>query len=468
MHPFFSIGLFICCVFLILFIIHSAIDDFSSSNKNSVKISENRLKKNPNLAKYDKTDGTYDEVAKKILKKINKKKHNKKNSSDFYLGAKIRSDNVLDRNFNRNNINVARDIVMNIGGAVNALENEFNGGRQIMDHNVVLPDAANIIDNIHHAFVFADATDMRNAGGIGAPYINLNQFREEDQLIRDIMNVRNMIDNTPVVKQDREQKLANAIKTANNKQDVVGNFTKSLINHRSDSQNTHDASVSMAVANTYRVLGEDMKGVPISKNPISDIRKYINNIPEKDLSIHGRKNALRTLNEIANIEGYSAGIGAKEKDILARVWNRSNHPNNKDNSDNMRLSLVMGLADAATTTGTVCTNGRVNRMLESVTLLDFNKNAGNANTINEIKNNIYTDTHKMISGLAAELTKSDNNELRAVGESYTNPKIQTTENGEKTFKIMVEKNVDEIIAQYKDVLPEREIKKIKEDCMAAV
>lgn len=136
------------------------------------------------------------------------------------------------------------------------------------------------------------------------------------------------------------------------------NDTVPAVEVQSDSHNVHDSGVTNSLQVTYRKLKEaGAPTMPLSQC-LKDIREYSKDSP-------------RAVQALDAIERSSTGVaclnGEREVDVLHTVWSRicSQH------DSAVKDMLVSQLADSVDERGyTVCTNGRVSRVIDSLNVVD--------------------------------------------------------------------------------------------------
>src|SRR5690606_5451139 len=122
-------------------------------------------------------------------------------------------------------------------------------------------------------------------------------------------------------------------------------------------------------------------------------KQYINTL---DVSKGKKENALRALNNIAQYNRHVSVLDSNEKEVLARVWGRTNASGNENNSKLMKEAVVNALSECVEHNNVVCANGVVSRLLESPVTLDKDKTVGNINTLENVKNMIFDKAHILI------------------------------------------------------------------------
>ena len=181
-------------------------------------------------------------------------------------------------------------------------------------------------------------------------------------------------------------------------------YFNDLEDHSNDPQNAHDHQVIISLKEKYQRLTELHKDGPeideLKKAGLSDMEireaKIMDSINEiyqyalKKLNNDDKKKIEEVLTEIS--KGYTItsldNNGVKESWILTLIWERINHPENEKNRENMKEALLYQLIDCIQTTQemfgdiiqiitplgdaphVVCINGRIARLISSLSLLD--------------------------------------------------------------------------------------------------
>lgn len=127
-------------------------------------------------------------------------------------------------------------------------------------------------------------------------------------------------------------------------------------NVQDDPQNVHDPSV-------IKQLRDELYGINITNSSsadiAADITNNVNRLKESgEISAARANDALRVANTMLSSTGTCSSYdGRRESDILRNVWADIN-----DSPDKIH-NLILGLADSATESGTVCMNGRIARVI---------------------------------------------------------------------------------------------------------
>lgn len=174
---------------------------------------------------------------------------------------------------------------------------------------------------------------------------------------------------------------------------------------RNDPQNVHESQVNNDLARIYHQIQQRNETENILFDEMNDpqalkeIRNYMNNRKWSDEK--QRQRALQTLDKIE--EGnWVTNLNARESEVLSEVWHRMNSPQNEDNRDNLRDSLMNSLSDCVEPGYNgqeyqVCASGRMGRVLSSLTLLDADTNIGEPiKTAEILRNEIFSKSYQII------------------------------------------------------------------------
>lgn len=233
---------------------------------------------------------------------------------------------------------------------------------------------------------------------------------------------------------------------------------------KSDSQNVHDSSVNKHLRDTFTRLNVPYKGCSIleEKKQCEEMNTYINN----NVTPQG----LRVYNYIGanNPVVFSLGSNVRLYDVLFSVWKRSYHPNNKNNQTELKKSLVNALNDCFDNGSMVCTGGITARLLTSLVLLDYEKDMGHVETVEQYKNEIMSKAASILDNLVKELSacsvrsgmhsrtlqcsseRSANPELKKYAQTFATGEDDTNigANTKKEFKDMYEDRINNMLEQY--------------------
>jgi hypothetical protein len=178
--------------------------------------------------------------------------------------------------------------------------------------------------------------------------------------------------------------------------------TKQLIKkyapYKRDSNSVHDSSITQSVKKSIKHLKETTKTKQDSNQITDKLRNYIlNECDPQEITPEIKEKAIKTLDTIIKTNGYVSNLEMKEMDVLNLVYNRIQQSGDPQIKSNLQETLVKELADAARGKSTVCTVGRVSRLVDTLNITDSNTSIKDTSTIrremlnkaNAIQQNMY-------------------------------------------------------------------------------
>jgi hypothetical protein len=399
------------------------------------------------------SNGTFDKKAQEALENLNNIKN--PTPQDTFLAGNIIENNVLERDVNPRQLNNTR-----IAGLFHDLLDDYTTtliNIAIAEFDEAMIEAANAPGPMFmadHIGGFA----LRNHHVIDGGVMN-NFFELIPQARENTINQRRREANTA------------AESIGGNKKDVTEIFLTKSKTHTNDAQNTHDSSVSKALKTSAEIL----KTTPLAQPNMVAVYNSCNTFAkkmadDKEISPAQLQTVIKALDVVS--EGtYNMTLNITEDKLFIYVWNRSYMKENSDNADNIRESVVKALIDyyKGDTPAPVCSNGRCNRLVEALTLLDFNPDVGGANTLENYKNDIFEDTKKIIADKIEETKKSQDKKLSDIAKSYEDPNIETDNDAEQQFKDELKRDIASFITnKYSDKLTKLDLTNVIEEASAAV
>jgi hypothetical protein len=199
--------------------------------------------------------------------------------------------------------------------------------------------------------------------------------------------------------------------------------------HTSDSQNSHDSSVNAAKKAIVERLRYDqgaLSRLPTLGQIAEEIRKNsatFSRDPRTQAARPVLTNKAVAVVERAKNGEISSSAGASDAEVLRRVWARAGDIRNSGKTDAMRQAAYDALVDSweegLEGENIQCVDGRISRMLGSLTLLDFDERNWNMRRTEQHKNDIFEMTKKLIRVEAeAAAGQKDDLELQKVGKAY--------------------------------------------------
>ena len=199
--------------------------------------------------------------------------------------------------------------------------------------------------------------------------------------------------------------------------------------HTSDSQNSHDSSINAS----KRVIIERLRAdqghsdrLPSLDQIIEEIRSESDDFSRDPRTGYPRPaltdKAIAVVQRAKNGE-HSTSARASDAETLRRVWARANDSNNADNSHKMRQAAYDALVDSWGTGfgGEIiqCVDGRISRMLGSLSWLDHDERNWDMRRLEQHKNDIYSLAAEVIRSAEVEAAEQNGNpELQKVGKAY--------------------------------------------------
>ena len=268
---------------------------------------------------------------------------------------------------------------------------------------------------------------------------------------------------TPATRDTAQRRLERAVEGAETKKQVIDKFYDESVKYTSDGQNVHDSKVNSALISIHKKIANSTPNV---QEAISDLKKSITISKNPDIAAK-KDAALGTIEYMLRINSYITNIGANETTILTDTWTRITDKRNATNYELLFEALTNALADCKEGAGYVCAGGRSSRVIDSLSMLDF-ETTGSPMTLEMYKNEIMEETKKIFNDEITLAAASKDEKLKAVGDSYSKTGIATDPTTEKTFLEGVRKRIDENLLSYKDKLKSAEIETIRAECHAAI
>ena len=372
-----------------------------------------------------KSAGIYDRPAQEVLKRSRQKKNKK--PKDKATIAKVIVDNIFggDISLKRDDINLTKEAAINYNEAIreiDIIDNNFNN---------IMTEADNFRRRLGN-LLFDDLPEVIILNG---------QPRDEFFMILTELN-----DNIGTKQEIHTTQIRNEAKkeaaSLNQPADIViDKFVKNMQTHTNDSQNSHDSFVNKEINKTLYIIENDPNQPPTQSihDTIIDIK---NRIRESDVSDSKKNQAYNALDVIiAKNQEMSTYGNKKELDIINLIWARSDHPNNSENSNNIKDSIIDSLIDINERNGwgenpTVCANGRMSRIVNSLASLDYNEYAGKIQTKEQIKNYVLQQSAILWKNYLDECIMAGG-DLQHIAEAYKTP--QGPDDNDPALQIFKEK-----------------------------
>lgn len=128
--------------------------------------------------------------------------------------------------------------------------------------------------------------------------------------------------------------------------------------YKNDSQNVHDHSVIAISKKNIAVLNQDTDRIDVERS-IDKVRDAL--LDNTELSDQDVSNALLVLDKLS--ESKHSSFNMSEKEVLAKVWDKIDKIQENDKRKNLTETLGKQLASAVENGYTVCSTGKITRML---------------------------------------------------------------------------------------------------------
>ncbi len=307
---------------------------------------------------------------------------------------------------------------------------------QIIEGNVDVNDGGFILDRIDDfKDQFIDFVDIDELPLQRALYTHLNQIHNE---VEKYNNVRK---ETKINESDPE-------------------FTQKTILARqhwvSDSQNVHDNSI----------FGELKGQIAQARNeniviPNIELHTYRELCDWLKMKYEDNPSKLEKVHKVLRFTNENYPIGAlnniNEQDLLQTLWQRSYHPENRNNANIIRESIADNIIDCVEGSNVVCITGRASKLWSSLAHRDFNPDMGILQTRQSLRNEIYERCSKIVDDYIGK-NGSASEDLKAA--------YNRGENTEQVDEIIacIRSDMDNIKPDYKDKMSLQQLNSIIEEC----
>lgn len=256
---------------------------------------------------------------------------------------------------------------------------------------------------------------------------------------------------------NREDIVANAVAETNTRAEAVERAFNDATVYTDDRQNVHDSAVNADL----REIINRIESAVVPDAAIAEAREYLNTrYPGDETKKANAKLGLDKALQRANV----SALHTTEDRILALVWDRAAHPLNEERANDMRESLINSLADGVENGHQVCTNGRVSRMVASMTTLDYDDVVANGVlTLEAYRNAIFQESKNIVDAAIDRAKASSDADLRAVGNAYESG--ETIEGESATaFMADIRDQIDTAAAKYSDKMSTDELDRVRDEC----
>lgn len=381
-----------------------------------------RTAMNTSHSLYKKTNGYLDEYAKNTLIKINQRAI--PTPEDYLISALI-----LDRNVIQNEQMINRENILNAG----------NNYIDAINHNAIFDanDNGNIV--IDFAFGFGEAWDE-----LLTPLTNYATTKKTELI------------------QDRVNKVK---KITDNKKQATDLYLTVSTTHTNDGQNVHDSNINHKIKIIINKLLEESTK---SDNIDNIIDFYI----KSDFANNNKFESFMNVIDVFKKSEYVLLAGISDLQVLEIVWNRINDERNAENKDKLLEALYNNILDCYENDNIVCANGRILRVIGSLTLLDFDESNWYLFKVEDTRNMVFDEVRKLIDKIAQDNINTDLKfaciEYGATN-SEENPRKPTEEETKELEDIMKKEIIDMIDkkAVEFDIKPSQ-IPLLKEEALASI
>lgn len=406
-------------------------------------VNYDEIKRSKYKWRWQHSVGTMDGNAAHVLEQINTIR--RPTIEDNYIAGNIIAYNMLDGRI-RNNPEVGMN-------AIARYETALRQARELpIDRDRGLP-LDFIIDDIANFTV-----------------INLEDLLQDDadtveMYVNELINILNDI---PAVRQHTiENKVSETMREAKNAKEYSAKYLDKSIQHTSKTQNVHDSAVVKDLNLSLNIIRESASPRDWQE-VLCEVRDYSRGLAENgEISEKKCEAIARVLDHIAENTLISS-YGVTEGNILKYVWDRADHPKNRQNRTKIREAIIDEIANSVEDGEVMCPGGRSARLLGSLVTLDFDPNVGAACTFEDYKNEIFERCRKLIDAKIESAKKSNNPELRKVAMSYEDPTMEIPDDLSAAFKDNIKEGIDAIIAEYSGKMRAQQAEELKRDCYAAI
>lgn len=285
---------------------------------------------------------------------------------------------------------------------------------------------------------------------------------DDDYMMRAIIGLNQVVENNTLREQNSEHRLATAIATSETRAEAVDKYLESSKTQTSDAQNVHDSSVIRDLNRTLMELRSTLPTGYSATHAINEARQYCQGEYRREYGDGKANRAQRCLDLIAAGSNISS-FNTTEDEIFAVTWARCDYRPNHRNRKNMRDGIMHALADSIEGANPVCLNGRCGRVLSSLVTLDYNTEVGSAMTLEAYRNQIFSETSKIIAEEVETAKSSNNPKLRQAAEAFDSGD-NTDEAGDQMLKERIQRAVDKNVMSYSDKVPFQDLQIIQREC----
>ena len=191
---------------------------------------------------------------------------------------------------------------------------------------------------------------------------------------------------------------------------------------RQDNQNVHDHGVVSCQQDIIDRLikeqeGEILPSLRSIKNDFSVSYSDHNNSDQNNSDQNKIAKVMQVIEQIEKNENVQT-LKITDKECIRRIWKRIYDPRNEKNRELMKLSLFDNLYDCWEDNAIVCVQGRVSRILNCLTMLDFDPQNWEVKRIEQLRQDIYSNASQIIQDVSENCLRSTDPEIQKVGQSF--------------------------------------------------
>lgn len=285
---------------------------------------------------------------------------------------------------------------------------------------------------------------------------------DDDYMMRAIIGLNQAVEGNTLREQNADHRLAEAFANSETRAEAVDKYLESSKTQTSDAQNVHDTSVIRDLNKTLMELRSTMPTGYLATTAINDARQYCNDEYRREYGDGKAGRAQRCLDLITAGSNISS-FNTTEDEIFAATWARCDYKPNTRNRKNMRDGIMHALADSIEGANPVCLNGRCGRVLSSLVTLDYNTEVGSAMTLEAYRNQIFSETSKIIAEEVETAKDSNNPKLRQAALAFDSGD-NTDESGDTMLHERIQRAVNNNIQTYSDKIPFQDLQIIQREC----
>ena len=259
----------------------------------------------------------------------------------------------------------------------------------------------------------------------------------------------------------------------------------------SDVQNSHDTAVNAAKRAIIDRLRVDQGSIQLpSPTQITDELRRNCGVYSRDPRTGEARPALTekaiAVVQRARIGEFSASARVSDEEVLCRVWARAADPRNAKNSGLLRRAFFDALVDCweheAGGEAIQCVDGRIGRVLSSLTLLDWDERNWEMRRLEQYRNDIYVLAGEVIRAAAVEAAEQTADPvLQEIGRAYlatSYDQLLVESGGAKEREWIadtkarmaraIDAHIVEVNSRVPGAIPQRAIAEIKSEALAAL